>query len=100
MIEGMSPLLRRVSRRDFLRLASWTAAGLLAACAAPATPTATPVPPTPTAAPDLSLWWWGEQQAPGLASWLADQLKAYQAQTGVNVTATLKEAQSVLADFR
>jgi hypothetical protein len=38
---------------------------------------------------------WGEQQAPGLASWLADQLKAYQAQTGVNVTATPKEAQSV-----
>ena len=35
-----------------------------------------------------------------MASWLADQLKAYQAQTGVNVTATLKEAQSVLADFR
>jgi len=92
--------LGSLSRRAFLRWFTLSAAALAAGCAAPATPTATPPPPTPTRAPDLNLWWWGEQQAPGLAAWLTGQLQAYQAQTGGKVVATLKEYQAVLSDFR
>ncbi len=121
----MSP---QMSRRRFLRLAGLglAAAGagsVLEACAQPAAvpavapaATAVPVAAVPTVAPvaatatpvggpaslgpGINMWWWGEQEAPGLEKWLQAAIDDFQKQTGQKITKTLQDNNSVVPQFQ
>ncbi len=111
----MSDFTRKpLSRRQFLTLAGGTlAAAGLAACGAPAATEAPTAAPTaaaaqatavPTAAPPsgetLKMWWWGEQEAPGVEKWLNDAIAQFQQETGNSVEATLQDTGVVITEFQ
>ncbi len=121
------PNVARISRRSFLKLTGaglvmGSAGSLLAGCAAaPAAPVAPAEAPAateapaaaeapaaevqPTAAPAatgqaIKVWWWGEQEAPGLEKWLNDGVAAWQDKTGNTVELTLQDNASVIPEFQ
>jgi raffinose/stachyose/melibiose transport system substrate-binding protein len=117
-----------MNRRKFLKLAgtglAFAGAGsVLGACApaaapaptqapptsAPAAPAAPTVAPPPTLAPtqapaaggnSLRLWWWGEQEAPGLEAWLKESIDQYQKESGNTIVPTLQDNASVIPEFQ
>jgi raffinose/stachyose/melibiose transport system substrate-binding protein len=92
--ENESP--KRVNRREFIKFAAVaTGAAGLAACAPSLTSTPSAVPPSTAAAAattaptagvatatagkpvSLKLWWWGEEEAPGIGKWLESTAAKY-----------------------
>lgn len=110
---------RKVSRREFLKVAAVAggAAGLAACVPAvtstpppaptstvPVVPTAMPtaVPATPTQSPpvNLKLWWWGEEEAPGIGKWLEATIAKYRAiHPNITIETTQQTADSVVPTF-
>ena len=114
----------KMSRREFVKLAGLglAAAGagsMLAACApAPARAGLTahrgprrnrcscrhsrPATAVPAAAggKSLKMWWWGEQEAPGLEKWLAESVDMWTQQTGNSLEKTLQDNASVITEFQ
>jgi multiple sugar transport system substrate-binding protein len=112
-----------LSRRGFLKLVGSGMAfagtgALIQGCAAPsAAPAATEAPaaaapaaePAPTEAPasapaqaatTLKMWWWGEQEAPGLEKWLKESVDLYKQKSGNDVEMTLQDNASVIPEFQ
>jgi multiple sugar transport system substrate-binding protein len=103
----------KISRRDFIKLAGigLSAASfspLLQSCgtSAPAT-TAAPVvtqAPEATKAPPvgqtLKMWWWGEQEAPGLENWMNDTIAKFKEKTGHTIEPTLQDTAVVISEFQ
>ncbi len=95
----------QISRRRLLQL---SAGGVLAAGVAPllaACSTAGPSGSTAAGASlptgqDLKMWWWGEQEAPGLEAWLKDSISAYQTKSGNNIASTLQDTSVVISEFQ
>jgi len=102
----------KINRRDFIKLAGLglSAAGLsplLQSCAPAAAPTAAPVvtmaPEATKAAPvgqNLKMWWWGEQEAPGLEAWLKDTIAKFKEKTGHTIEPTLQDTSVVISEFQ
>ncbi len=86
-----------LSRRGFLRLGgvglTATAFGsLLQACAQ--------VVGDGPGGQMLRMWWWGEQEAPGLEAWMNSAIAAYQEETGNTIEATLQDTDVVISEFQ
>ncbi|MDI6696094.1 MAG: extracellular solute-binding protein [Anaerolineales bacterium] len=101
----------RINRRDFLKLAglSLSAAGvstLLQSCGAPAStaaPAATTAPEATKAVPagqTLKMWWWGEQEAPGLEKWMNETIARFKEKTGHSIEPTLQDTTVVISEFQ
>jgi len=117
---------RPKSRRNFLK---WTGTGLAAAglgpllqaCGGPAATeapaAATSAPAAATSAPaatvaatsepaaasggkTLKMWWWGEQEAPGLQAWVDESVELYKQQTGNTIETTLQDTSVVISEFQ
>jgi ABC-type glycerol-3-phosphate transport system substrate-binding protein len=117
----MSDLPVGLTRRAFLKRlgvlgAALPAANIIAACSpaavttkAPAVATqapavATKVPAataTPAKTTELTFWWWGEQEAPGLKGWLGDTVAKFteQSDTVAKVETVLQATDNVISDF-
>jgi raffinose/stachyose/melibiose transport system substrate-binding protein len=98
-----TPNIRRLSRRSFLKLGGLGlgAVGLsplLQSCASPATPAVTEAAkPAPQ---NLKMWWWGEQEAPGLEKWLNDTIVKFKEETGHSIEPTLQDTAVVISEFQ
>lgn len=84
---------------------------LLAGCAAPAAPTAAPQQPEATQAPaqpeapteqiKLTIWWWGEQEAPGAEKWLNETIAEYQAaHPNIQIESVLQSTDTLIPAFQ
>ena len=96
---------RPLSRRDFLKLTGigLTAAGLsplIQACAGPAATTVAPAVTQVPTGKNLKLWWWGEQEAPGLEKWVNDSVAIYQKNSGNTIEPTLQDTAVVISEFQ
>ena len=90
---------RKLSRRDFLKLAGTGLAAVgLGSLAAGCTPQA-PGAKLHTGQ-KLDWWWWGEQEGPGLEAWIKDSAKIYQDKTGNILTPTLMDTDVVVSQFQ
>ncbi len=95
----------QISRRRLLQL---SAGGVLAAGVAPLLAACSTAGPSGSAAAgaslptgqDLKMWWWGEQEAPGLEAWLKDSISAYQTKSGNNIASTLQDTSVVISEFQ
>lgn len=109
MTEHKTTLSRRALLKKLGALGiTVTGANLLASCASPATPetstgageaaTATAVPAQPT---DITFWWWGEQEAPGLEGWVNDTVAQFTEQSDSvgNVETVLQATENVISGF-
>ncbi len=91
-----------------------TVAALMSACAQQATPTSAPselpitaagsppvAPPEPVEEPiKLTMWWWGEQDAPGLEGWIKQAIADYEAQNpNIKVDAVLQGTDETIPAF-
>ena len=45
------------------------------------------------------MWWWGQQEAVGIQTWMDDTIKKFKAQTGSSVDATLMDTSQVIPQF-
>ncbi len=81
----------KISRRDFVKL---TGAALAMAGIAPAFGTAR------AQSANMRMGWWGEQEAPGLETYLKKVVDAYKAKTGNTVETTLSATENVISDFQ
>ena len=118
-----TPNDKRYSRRSFFKvagsgLAFAGASAFIAGCAAPATapvaeapaaeapaaeaPAAeAPAAEAPAQAPTtIKMWWWGEQEAPGLEKWLKASADMYKENSGNTVEMTLQDNASVIPEFQ
>jgi len=102
-----TPNNRRLSRRNFLKLGGLGlgAVGLsplLQSCASSATPAATSVVTEAPKLPpqNLKMWWWGEQEAPGLEKWLKDTIAKFKEETGHSIEPTLQDTAVVISEFQ
>lgn len=86
---------RKITRRSFLK---WSAASLAAAGAAAWWPRVGPQ--RAMAGEELVLWWWGEQEAPGLEKWLHESIELFKQETGHSVRPTLQDNASVIPEFQ
>jgi multiple sugar transport system substrate-binding protein len=111
---------KQLSRRAFLKLVGSSVAfagtgAIITGCAAPPAapqapaaeaPAEAPAAETaPTAAPaqaatTLVMWWWGEQEAPGLETWLKEGADLYKEKSGNSVEMTLQDNASVIPEFQ
>jgi multiple sugar transport system substrate-binding protein len=75
---------------------------LLQSCASSATPAATTIATeAPKPAPqNLKMWWWGEQEAPGLEKWLNDTIVKFKEETGHSIEPTLQDTAVVISEFQ
>lgn len=81
-----------LSRRSFLKAAG--AFGVGAGLAARGMPAfARPLLQTTT----LTMWWWGEQELPGLQQWVDDTVAAY---TGATIEPMLQDTSVVISQFQ
>lgn len=48
----------------------------------------------------LKLWWWGEQEAPGLEAWLKESIEQYRQQSGNTIEPTLQDTSVVISEFQ
>lgn len=76
---------------------SSAAAPTAAASAAASAAAASPFPTEPV---DLTMWWWGEQEAPGAQKWLDGAIAAYQTlHPNVTITNTLQTTDGLIPAF-
>jgi ABC-type glycerol-3-phosphate transport system substrate-binding protein len=78
------------SRRKFLKGSAGLGAGATLAGLLPGLPAAADVP-------TLNMWWWGEQELPGLQAFVADSVKNYSAAT---VKPMLQDTNVVISQFQ
>ena len=45
------------------------------------------------------MWWWGQQEAVGIQTWMDDTIKKFKAQTGSSVSPTLMDTAQVIPQF-
>lgn len=91
----MSRKVLHISRRDFLKLAASSA------LAAGIYPFVHRAPYTAQAAGEkLRMWWWGEQEAPGLEKWVKDSVAMFEKETGVTIEVTLQDTATVISEFQ
>lgn len=88
--------MRRYSRRQMLQL---TGGAVGAAALAPLAARAVRAQSVPTGQ-TLKLWWWGEQEAPGLEGWLNESIAQYQALSGNTIESTLQDTSVVISEFQ
>lgn len=86
----MSRDLRTLNRRTFLK----GSAALLAMSLLPARALAMQGGQT------LKLWWWGEQEAPGLEKWVNESIDLFKQQTGHTIEPTLQSNEEVIPGFQ
>ncbi|MDH6194720.1 raffinose/stachyose/melibiose transport system substrate-binding protein [Mycobacterium frederiksbergense] len=73
-------------------------AGGSAGHSGPASPA--PAQPFPTENVTLTMWWWGEQEAPGAEKWLADTVAAYQAKhPNITIKTVLQTTDGLIPSF-
>ena len=84
-------LAQEMNRRRLLKMAGGAAAAGLAFGAAPAS--------ARTSAGNIKMWWWGEQEAVGIQTWMDDTIKKFKAQTGSSVSPTLMDTAQVIPQF-
>ena len=46
------------------------------------------------------MWWWGEQEAPGLEKWLNDTIAKFKEETGHTIEPTLQDTAVVISEFQ
>lgn len=94
--------------RSRITLLAAVAAGAIAlsACGS-STPSSSPAGKSgsPAAFPsgpvNLTMWWWGEQEAPGAKKWLADTIAKYQAKhPNVTITPVLQTTDGLIPSFQ
>jgi len=91
----MSHKVLRISRRDFVKLAATSA------IAAGIYPFVNWAPYTAHAAGEkLRMWWWGEQEAPGLEKWVKDSVAMFEKDAGVTIEVTLQDTTTVISEFQ
>jgi raffinose/stachyose/melibiose transport system substrate-binding protein len=91
----MSHAKLTISRRDFLK---WAAISMGAAGAHSLLAGA---PHFASAAGEtLKMWWWGEQEAPGLTKFVDDTIAVFKEQTGVTIEPTLQDTTVVISEFQ
>ncbi|MGC8879668.1 MAG: ABC transporter substrate-binding protein [Anaerolineae bacterium] len=91
----MSHKVLRISRRDFVKLAATSAV------AAGIYPFVNWAPYTVHAAGEkLRMWWWGEQEAPGLEKWVKDSVAMFEKDAGVTIEVTLQDTTTVISEFQ
>lgn len=83
--------LNSFSRRDFLKSSGALGAGLALGQTLPSLARAR------RQDNELVMWWWGEQELPGLQAWVDDTVAAY---TGANVSAMLQNTDVVISQFQ
>ncbi len=88
--------MRRYSRRQMLQL---TGGAMGAAALAPLAVRMARAQSVPTGQ-TLKLWWWGEQEAPGLEAWLNESIAQYQALSGNLIEPTLQDTSVVISEFQ
>jgi raffinose/stachyose/melibiose transport system substrate-binding protein len=49
---------------------------------------------------ELEMWWWGEQEAPGLKDWLDESIDQYGKKSGNTIKTTLQDTTDVVAGFQ
>jgi multiple sugar transport system substrate-binding protein len=49
---------------------------------------------------NLKLWWWGEQEAPGLEKWVNDSVAINQKNSGNTIEPTLQDTAVVISEFQ
>lgn len=92
----------RISRRKLLQVG----AGALAAAGAAPLLGRTPLGVQGASAQDLptgqnlKMWWWGEQEAPGLEGWLNESIGLWQTQSGNTIEPTLQDTSVVISEFQ
>jgi raffinose/stachyose/melibiose transport system substrate-binding protein len=58
------------------------------------------VKPFPKGDVTLTMWWWGEQEAPGAKKWLADTIKAYHAKhPNITIKTVLQTTDGLIPSF-
>ena len=50
-------------------------------------------------AANIKMWWWGQQEAVGIQSWMDDTIKKFKTQTGASVSPTLMDTAQVIPQF-
>lgn len=83
--------LKRLSRRDFLKGSAALGAGWTLGQSLPVLARARRQDTS------LVMWWWGEQELPGLQAWVDDTVAAY---TGASVEAMLQNTDVVISQFQ
>jgi len=48
----------------------------------------------------LKMWWWGEQEAPGLEGWLNESIGLWQTRSGNTIEPTLQDTSVVISEFQ
>jgi ABC-type glycerol-3-phosphate transport system substrate-binding protein len=48
----------------------------------------------------LKMWWWGEQEAPGITKWVDETLAMFNKQTGATIQPTLQDTAVVITEFQ
>ena len=87
-------LAQAMTRRRLMQIA---AGGAAAAGLAPLVGAA-PASARSNAA-NIKMWWWGQQEAVGIQSWMDDTVKNFKAQTGSSVSPTLMDTAQVIPQF-
>jgi raffinose/stachyose/melibiose transport system substrate-binding protein len=52
-----------------------------------------------SSAGNIKMWWWGQQEAVGIQTWMDDTIKKFKAQTGSSVSPTLMDTSNVIPQF-
>ncbi|MFQ3568400.1 MAG: substrate-binding domain-containing protein [Aggregatilineales bacterium] len=88
-----------LSRRDFLRSAVALGAGgvMVGALPALAKPARHPQSALLQSRPTLNMWWWGEQELPGLQRWLDQAVASYE---GAQINTLLQDTSVVISQFQ
>jgi multiple sugar transport system substrate-binding protein len=48
----------------------------------------------------LKMWWWGEQEAPGISAWVDETLAMFKEQSGATIEPTLQDTGVVISEFQ
>ena len=81
---------REISRRKFLKSSAGLGAGAALGGLLPS------MSSSAASHPDLTMWWWGEQELPGLQQFVDDSIANF---TGANIKATLQDTAVVISQF-
>ena len=82
---------REISRRKFLKSSAGLGAGAALGGLLPS------MSSSAASHPDLTMWWWGEQELPGLQQFVDDSIANF---TGANIKATLQDTAVVISQFQ
>src|SRR5262245_7977721 len=87
-----------LSRRDFLKLTGLGAVGLHPFLRGSIGGFGSPF--SRLAGETLKMWWWGEQEAPGLEKYVKDSIDLYQKKSGNTIDSTLQATEVVISEFQ